>query len=147
MKLFLLESVAKVGKAGELVTVKDGYGRNFLIPRRLAVTATDGTEKQIEEQKKRLSVSLSRQEERAKELRDKIEALHLKIGVQAGKQGKIFGSVTNQAIQKQLKEQGITVDRRSILLENPIHELGQFNISIRLSSAVEAVLKLQIVKS
>lgn len=147
MQVFLLQNVSKLGNSGELVNVRDGYARNFLIPRKLAVSVTEGTQKQIDEQKKHVSLAVERQEKRASELKDRLEQINLHIKVQAGKDEKIFGAVTNQTIQNSLKEQGISLDRKKIHLEAPIHKLGSYTIPVKLSTKVEASIKIKVVKS
>ncbi len=147
MRVFLVESVNKLGKAGDLVQVRDGYGRNFLIPRKLAIPVNSGTQKQVDEQKKHLTVSIERQEKRAIDLKEKLEQMIVKIAVQAGKDDKIFGAVTNQMIQKQLKDAGVILDRKKISLDNPIHKLGEYTVPAKLSSKTEATIRIKVVKA
>ena len=147
MQVFLLQNINKLGKSGDLVNVKDGYGRNFLIPRKLAVSVTEGTQRQIEVQKKQVTLVAERQEKRALELKDKIEQISISIPVQAGKDEKIFGSGTSQAIQKKLKEKGISLDRKKIQLDQSIHKLGQYSIPVKITSKVDGVIKLTVVKA
>lgn len=146
MEVFLTQQVEKLGKAGERVRVRDGFARNFLIPKKWAVSVTEGAQKQVEEQKKHLLLGLSRQEKRAQELKEKLENIHLTIPVQAGKDEKIFGSVTNQTIEKALKEQGISLNRRWIHLDEPIHKLGSYTLPVKLGAKIDASLKLTVVK-
>ncbi|MBI4972040.1 MAG: 50S ribosomal protein L9 [Candidatus Omnitrophica bacterium] len=147
MQVFLLQSVAKLGKPGELVNVRDGYGRNFLIPKKLAVPVTKGTQKQIDEQKKHLTLAVQREEKRALEIKDKLDQLDLSISMQSGKDEKVFGAVTNHAISKLLKEHGVSLDRKKIILEEPIHKLGSYTIPVKLTSKVDANIKLKVVKA
>ena len=147
MQVFLLENVSKLGKAGDVVDVRDGYGRNFLFPKKLAVTVTSGTEKQMESQKQALTLSLARKEKKAVELKEKIEALNLSLAVKAGKDGKIFGSITTLMVQKGLKDLGVIVDRKSIEIPESIRGIGHYTVLVKLSATVRASLKLNIVKS
>ncbi|MBI4397965.1 MAG: 50S ribosomal protein L9 [Candidatus Omnitrophica bacterium] len=147
MQVFLIESISKVGNAGEIVQVRDGYGRNFLLPRKLAVPVTEGTQKQVEEQRKMFTLASLRQEKQAAQLKEKIEQQVVQIPVRAGKDQKIFGSVTTQLIQKQLKEQGIRLDRKKIVLEQSIHQLGEYTVPVKLSSKVEAHIRIQVVQA
>lgn len=147
MQIFLLQNVGKVGNSGELVNVRDGYARNFLLPRKLAVPVTEGTQKQIDEQKKHVGLVVERQEKKASELKDRLEQIDLLIKVRAGKDEKIFGAVTNQTIQNSLKEHGVSLDRKKIHLDEPIHKLGSYTIPIKLSTKMEASIRVKVVKS
>ena len=147
MQVFLLQNVAKLGKSGEQVNVRDGYARNFLIPRDLAVPVTKGTQNQIDEQKKHLNLAVERAEKRALEIKEKLEQINLSISMQSGKNEKVFGAITSQAISKQLKEHGISLDRKKIFLEESIQKLGSYTVPVKLSSKVEASIKLTVVKA
>jgi len=147
MRIFLLQNVNKLGNSGELVSVRDGYARNFLIPRSLAIPVTKGTQNQVDEQRKHLTLAIQRDEKRAQELKDKIEQLVLEIKVQAGKDEKIFGAVTNRMIQQGLKDQGVLLDKKKIIIEKPIHKLGSHAVPVKLSTKIEASIKIKVVKS
>jgi len=144
MQVFLTEKINKIGKEGDLVKVKDGFARNFLFPKKLAVPVTRGSQSKVEEQKKNILISLERSEKKGAILKDKIEKAPLTISVKAGEGKKIFGSVTNQVIQKELVNNGIKIDRKKIILEKPLQELGDYDILIKLTPNIEATLKLSI---
>ncbi|MCD6234405.1 MAG: 50S ribosomal protein L9 [Candidatus Marinimicrobia bacterium] len=146
MKIILKENVENVGVAGDVVTVKDGYARNFLIPKGLAVQATRSNMKiakelkKIEERKKTAAV------DKARRLAEKLKNISLTTSVAAGEDDKIFGSVTSQTIAELLAEKGYDVDKRHIVLNEPIKALGVYDIPIKLHSDVTAEVKLWVVK-
>ncbi len=147
MEVLLAQKVEKLGKEGDVVKVKDGYARNYLLPKKLALAITKGTRKQVDEQRKHLVLSLERQEKKAKEIKVKIESTSLTIKVKAGENNKIFGSVTNLLIQKELVEQGIKIDKKKIFVEEPIQSLGSYEIPVKLTADIEAILQVAVVKS
>ncbi len=146
MKIILRDDVENVGKVGEVVTVKDGFARNFLIPRKLAIPATTGNLRAIG------TVKLQKDQRDKKRLR---EADRIKMGlekisctaeVQVGEEDKVFGSVTSAHIAELLKEQGFEIDRRDILLDEPLKALGVYTVDIKLERDVTAKLKVWVVK-
>lgn len=146
MQIILKKQIEKLGKAGEVISVRDGYARNFLFPQGLALPASAVNLKIIEQEEKRM---LLRQEKQKKELQDlagKISSTSCTITVQAGPDGKLFGSVTNQDIAQAYKLEGINIDKRNIELPQPIKEVGVFKISVRLHPEITAQAKLWIVK-
>lgn len=146
MKVILKDDVEKLGKCGEVVEVKDGYGRNFLIARNLAIPATKGNLKAIREvtkQKEIRDLKKKRQEER---LKIQLEKTSCTAEVRVGEEDKVFGSVTAQDISELLKEKGFEIDRHKILLENPIKALGVYTVPIKISSDVVANLKVWVMK-
>ncbi len=146
MKVILREDVEKLGAAGETVEVKDGYGRNFLIPRNLAIPATDANLKSIDEVKRQRDIRLRKRRRAAEGIKDRIERLSLQAEVQTGEEDKVFGSVTNYDIVRLLEAEGVTVDRRIVDLEEPIKALGVYTIPIRIEKDVTAHAKLWVVK-
>ena len=147
MKMILLEEVAKLGKAGTTVEVAPGYARNFLIPKKLAVEATPSNLKTLEHlltQKRRLK---ERGRQRASALADRLGALSLTLSKRVGEQGKLFGSVTKAEIAEALNRFGVVVDRKQILLGEPIKALGEYAVSIRLHQDVVMTLKLSVVEA
>ena len=147
MKVILREDIKRVGKASEVVEVKDGYARNYLIPRNLAVRADAGHMRQLEHEKKILRDKREKMLKEANKLADKITNTSCTISVQAGEEDKLFGSVTAMDIAETLSKEGIEIDKRNILLEEPIKSLGVFVVTIRIMPEVEAKLKVWIVKS
>jgi large subunit ribosomal protein L9 len=147
MKVILKEDVDHLGKMGALVEVKDGFARNFLLPNRKAVLATDKNTKELEHERKVIDIKLKKIRKEAEGLGEKIQAVTLHIQVQAGEEDKLFGSVTAQDIVDALEKESITIDKKKILLEKPLKELGIFPVPIKLHSDVIANLKVSVEKS
>ncbi len=146
MQLILQEDVYNLGKAGEIVKVREGYGRNFLLPQKKAVIANPKNIVEMEHHKK---VIASQQAKRVKEAegdKSKIEALLITITKEAGEESKLFGSVTSLEIAEALLAQGIQVDKRLIHISEPIKTLGDFEVSVRLVGDVSAKIKVQVLK-
>jgi large subunit ribosomal protein L9 len=146
MKLVLKETVENLGEAGDVITVKDGFGRNYLIPKGLALIANTGNLKMASERKKYATVRLSETLKNAKELAEKLNATSVTISVNANEDGKIFGTVTNANVAEALLEKGIEVDRRKISIEN-VKTLGEHAATIALVSDVKATVKVWVVKA
>lgn len=146
MKLVLKQTVENLGEAGDVVTVKDGFGRNYLIPKGLALIANTGNLKMASERKKYATVRLSETLKNAKELAEKLNATSITISVNANEDGKIFGTVTNANVSEALLEKGIEVDRRKITIEN-VKTLGEHAATIALVSDVKATVKVWVVKA
>lgn len=146
MKVILLDNVEKVGKTGDVVNVREGFGRNFLFPRKLAVVCSDSNLGVLGAQQKRREQKEKKLHEEVQKLAKRIQEISCTIKVQAGTDGKLFGAVTNQDVQVALKQEGIDVDKRLIDLVEPIKKLGVFHVPVRLHADVEAQLKLWIVQ-
>ncbi len=146
MQVILLENVPSLGKAGDLVKVSDGYARNYLIPKKKALLATEKSLKVIEHQKRQVQQRLEKGKKDAEKLGEEIEKLSCTFARTVGESGKLFGSVTSMDIENYLKENGIEVDRKKISLEEPIKNLGMFTVSIKLSPEVTAQLKVWVVQ-
>ena len=146
MKVILLKDIESLGSAGEVVEVKNGYGRNFLIPRNEALIASAANMAQFESRRKQQETLAERDRRAAEILAKKLEAESLTAQVKVGEEDRLFGSVTAQHIAELLDEKGYEVDRRAIHLEDPIRELGVYNIEVRLHPEVVAVVKLWVVK-
>lgn len=146
MKVILKDDIEKLGKCGDVVKVKDGYGRNFLIPRNMAVVATKGNLKAIGEitTQKRLRDNKRRRE--AEQLRISLEKISCTAEVQVGEEDRVFGSVTSQNIADLLAAQGFVVDRRNILLDEPIKALGVYTVPIKIERDIVANMKVWVVK-
>lgn len=147
MQIILTEEIKGVGRAGEIVSVKDGYGRNFLIPKKLAVPATSNNLKALEHEKKVIGDRQNKLKRGAEKVAREIEALSCSIPCQVGEEGKLFGSVTSIDIEKFLQGKGIEVDRKNILLGDPIKSLGEYAVAIKLHQDVKANLKVSVVKA
>jgi large subunit ribosomal protein L9 len=146
MRLVLLEDVDKLGKRGAVVSVKDGYGRNFLIPRKLAVPATEGNLKQIEMEAKKFKVREAKEEQDALSMKGDLEKISLTIPMKAGEADVLFGSVTSADIATALEKEGYTIDKRKIEISEPIKRLGVYQVPIRLFRSVTADIKVWVVK-
>jgi large subunit ribosomal protein L9 len=147
MKVILLDDVAKVGRRGEVRDVSDGYARNFLIPKKLALSATAGNLSNLEHIKRQQDAKAGRIKDDAEALRRRIEALAYEERRQASEEGKLFGSVTSQDIADFLGAQGIKLERRRISLDEPIKTLGEATVGIRIHPEVTAQLKVTVVRS
>jgi large subunit ribosomal protein L9 len=147
MKVILTEDIPKLGKIGDLIQIKDGYARNYLIPQNLAVPANPQNIKALEHQKTLLKQKQNRIKREAEKLAQKIEKISCTVSKPAGEEDKLFGSVTSLDIEKILKEEGIKIDRKKILLEEPIKTLGIYKVPIKLHPEVTANLKVWVVKA
>ncbi len=146
MKVILRKDIEKLGNAGDIVTVKDGYARNYLLPRGLAVPATPGNLRAIEEEKKLAELRANREKRAAEKLAEKLNSVSVTATVSVGEEDKIFGAVTTQMIADLLKEKGYDIDRRKIHLEEPIKALGIYDVPIKLHPEVEAKVKVWVVR-
>jgi large subunit ribosomal protein L9 len=144
VQVILSEEVTNLGRPGDVVKVRAGYARNFLLPRKLAVEANPKNLRAFEHAK---SVAMLKREAlklKAAGLKERIEALTLALTARAGEEGKLFGSVTNIDIERALREKGFELDRRRIALAEPIKQLGDFTVTVKLESEVEARLKVNV---
>ena len=146
MKVILLDDVNKLGRRGDVRDVSDGYARNFLIPKKLALGATQGNLQNLDHIKKQQSAKADRIKSDAEALRDRIEALTFEERRQASEEGKLFGSVTSQNVVEFLEQHRITVERRRVHLEEPIKTLGESTVGIRIHPDVVAQLKVNVVR-
>lgn len=147
MKIILKEDVEKLGQAGELVDVKDGFGRNFLIPQAKAVLATKGSIAELELMKTRASQKAELTVKEAKELAKKLESTSLTISVTTGEEDKIHGTVTNVHVAEALAEKGIEVDRRNIAINGDVKALGEYTASVNLVGDLKPQVKFWVVKA
>ncbi len=146
MKIILREDVERLGRKGDIVTVKDGYARNYLIPRGLALPVTRGNIKMIEEEKRRLLRQREREAKTAQELADKLSQLELVIYKKAGENDVLYGSVTAAELAEALKEKGFDIDRKNIILEEPIKRLGVHYFEVRVHHDVKARVRVVVKK-
>ena len=144
MEIILQEEVANLGQIGDIVKVRDGYARNYLLPRGLAVQANRRNVRVLEHHKRLVAVKKERVQRQAQTLLDQLSALSLTIPAKAGEEGRLFGSVTNIDLEAALKEQGLTLDRRRILLDEPIKQLGSYEVPVSLGGALRANIKLEV---
>lgn len=144
MRLILLNDIGRLGKWGDVVDVKPGYGRNYLIPNKLALLYTQGNLHKFEHLKKMAEVRLGKTQKTALQLKERLESISLTFPAQAGEDGKLFGSVTNIDLQELLANEGIVLERKNIILE-PIKELGVYSVKVLLQEGIEAIVKLWVV--
>jgi large subunit ribosomal protein L9 len=146
MEVILRETVKKLGTAGEVVTVKNGYARNYLIPRGLAYRATEANKRRIESEKKSHAQRLAAEHTGAEGLAAALNEVELHFTAKAGEGDKLFGSITSSDIADQLAEKGYQVDKRIIELEEPIKMIGIYKVPVRLHAEVKAELRVWVVK-
>ncbi len=145
MKVILRQNYENLGEIGDVVDVKDGYARNYLIPRDIAYRATPGAMRSIESEKKRYRVQQVQMETDARSQAERLESVSITIPMRVGEEDRLYGAVTSQMIADELGRQGYDVDRRYILLSDPIKTLGMFDVPIKLHSSVTANLKVFVV--
>ncbi len=146
MDVILREDVDNLGKAGELVSVKDGYARNFLLPRGLAFHATEGNRKRIEAEKSQKSKKLAAEVGAAREIATRIEAVSLTFTMKAGEGDKLFGSVTASDVADRLAAEGFKIDKKHVELSEPIKALGVYKVPVRLHPDVKPEVRVWVVK-
>ena len=146
MDVILREDVEKLGQAGEVVSVKDGYARNFLLPRGLAYPATEGNRRRLEAERKQHDRRTAAAVGEARDLAARLEALSLSFTMKAGEGDKLFGSVTAGDIAERLGAEGFTVDKRAVELAEPIKTLGAFKVPVRLHADVKPEIRVWVVK-
>jgi large subunit ribosomal protein L9 len=145
MQLILKEDVQNLGKSGDLVKVKPGFGRNYLIPQGLAVMATASNVKEVEHQKKLIAARNAKLAKDSQAVADKLGAIEVSIERQVGEENKLFGSVTSRDIADALKEKGVTVDHRKIHMDEPIKTIGYQTVDIKLGQGVTGKIKVVVV--
>ena len=146
MKVILRKNFDQLGKIGDLVDVKDGYARNFLLPRQVAYIATKGNIRALEEEKQQLAKKEVKELDAAKALATELENVSITIPVKVGEEDKIFGSVTSQMISDALKEKSYEIDKRKIDLAEPIKALGIYTVNVKLHNEVTANVKTWVVR-
>ncbi len=147
MKVIIRKDFESLGKVGDIVEVKAGYARNFLIPQGIALKADNKNIKLLESEQKQIQVKLSKDKRSAEKLAEKLNNISCTATVTVGEEDKVFGSVTTQDIVELLTDKGFDIDRKKILLDEPIKALGIYTIPIKLHSEVEAKIKLWVVKA
>ncbi len=145
VKLILREDVPKLGDAGEVVVVRPGYARNYLLPQGKAILATEAQVRELEHHKRLIAEKVAKQLQELAAERDRIEQIVLEVRALAGGEGRLFGSVTAAQIAELLAERGVEIDRRKIDLAEPIKELGEHSISIVLHREISARIKLKVI--
>ena len=145
MKVILLEDVRGSGKSGDVVNVSDGYARNMLIPRGLAVEATPQNIKQLEKKKEAIAKKFAEDKAAALEMKKKLEEITIEVKTKAGKNGKVFGSVTSADIAEALQAQGFDVDKKKIQLDSPIKATGTTDVNVKLFTELSGKVKVNVV--
>lgn len=146
MEIILRADVQHLGKVGEVVKVKDGYARNYLLPKGLAYPATEANKKRIAYEGERLAKQQAAEKTAAETEATRLADVHLTFAVKVGEEDKLYGSVTSSDIQRKLEEMGIHVDKRKIDLHEPIRELGEFNVGIKIHPEVRPEVRVTVVK-
>ena len=144
MKLILKENIEHLGQIGDIVKVAPGYARNYLLPKGLAIEATEKNAKALEHAKRQLAYKKNKYLEAANNKVAKLEALSIVLTHQAGEEGKLFGSVTNMEIAAFLKDNGLEIDRKKIVLAEPIKQLGEYSVPVKVHPEVGATLKVTV---
>jgi large subunit ribosomal protein L9 len=145
MKVILTEEIRGLGTRGEVVTVKDGYARNYLIPKNLAQEASTGNLKAIEHQRRKWALLAQQERDAAQKAADRVKGVKIQIEKRVGEHGHLFGSVTANEIADALAEKGIEVDKRRIELGSPIKNLGLHDVEVRLHRDVTATIQVEVV--
>ena len=145
MKIILKQTVDELGLEGDIVEVTNGYARNYLIPKKIALEANRQNIKLMEMQKKKIELRRLKAKEDAEKIREKISGMEVTIAQKAGEEDKLYGSVTSMDIANHLEKQGLMVDRRKIELEKPIKTLGEFEVPIRIHPEVAGTVKVIVV--
>ncbi|MGE5679711.1 MAG: 50S ribosomal protein L9 [Bacillota bacterium] len=146
MKVILRKNFEQLGQIGDIVDVKDGFARNFLIPRNIAFAAQKGNMRALEEEKKQLAKKKVKELQAAEKLAGELEKISVTIPVKVGEEDKIFGTVTTQMIADSIKEKGYDIDKRRIDIVEPIKSLGIYSVNIKLHPTVTAVVKTWVVR-
>ena len=144
MKVILIQDVDNLGKIGDSVNVKNGYARNFLIPKKLALFANDQNMKSIESMIRQQEMKNAKERSNLESLAKVIDKVTLKFELKAGEEGKLFGSVTSQMISDELAKQDLTVDKKEIILEDPIKELGKHKVDVSLGENLSASIQVKV---
>jgi len=144
MKVILNENIETLGHIGDIVKVAPGYARNYLLPKKLAVVATEGNAKALEHAKRQMAYKKNKSLEAAKNLGAKLEALSIVLSHRAGEEGKLFGAVTNMEIAAFLKTNGFDIERKNIVLADAIKHTGEFTVTVKVHPEVTATLKVVV---
>jgi large subunit ribosomal protein L9 len=148
MKIILLKEIQNLGQGGELIEVKDGYARNYLFPRKLAIPATSGNLNKLEEIRKHQQYRKQKNLEEAKTFAVALAQTEVKLQAKVGEEGKLFGSITTADIARALKEKlGKDLDKKKITLSEPIKRTGTYSVPVKLEQDVEALVKVEVVAS
>jgi len=146
MKILLKEDVSNLGSIGDVVNVANGYARNYLLPRNLAVEANPKNVKQFEHVKRVVAVKAEKVKKERMSLAERLSGMRLNFVSKAGEDGKLFGSITSMDIQKALGDQGVEIDRKKIIVEPPIKRVGEHRVSVKLHADITAEVQVEVVR-
>lgn len=146
MKIILRQEFEQLGHIGDVVDVKAGYARNYLIPRSIAYQATESNLKRLEEEKKQHAKQLDKEKKGSEKLAAELDKISITIQMKVGEDDKLFGSVTSQMIADALAEKGVSIDKRQIMLEEPIKALGIYTVEVKLAGSVVGKIKVWVVR-
>jgi len=146
MKVILRQDLPNLGKAGDIKEVKRGYANNYLLPKGLAFEATESNMKKWEFEKKVLEKKILKEQNEMKKLAETLSSISCSVMVEAGEDDRLFGAVTSADIAEALLSQGINIDKRKIILEEPIKQIGVFSVPVHLGNGIETVLKVWVMK-
>jgi len=146
MKVILKEDVKSIGSMGQIVDVSDGFARNYLVPKGLAVEANVKNMRSLEHEKKVIQEKARKVKNSVQDLANRLAEMNVVIKTKAGEEGKLFGSVTTMDIAEQLKNQGIEIDKKKISLDEPIKRLGTYAVNLRLHSEITAQVNIQVIE-
>jgi large subunit ribosomal protein L9 len=146
MKVILKEDIKNIGKMGQIVDVADGYARNYLVPKGLAIEANIKNIKSIEHEKRILQERAKRLKDSALDLASRISTMRLVVKAKAGDEGKLFGSVTTMDIAEALHDEGVDIDKKKIILEEPIKRLGSYSVNVKLHPETSAQLNIEVIQ-
>jgi large subunit ribosomal protein L9 len=145
MEVILREHIDNLGRRGDLVKVADGYARNYLLPRKMALLATEGNKRVIEREKVKFDAQEAEEQKVAQALADRLANVEIEVARRVGETDTLFGSVTNADVAEALAAKGFDIDRRKVQLHDPIKKLGEFNVPIKLHRDVVVAMKLKVV--
>ena len=146
MKVILLKDAKRLGQEGDIVEVKDGYARNYLIPQGLAFVATEGSSKRIEEMKRAKAKGEEKKRQDFSKVKEKIEKISLTVTAEAKDDEELYGAINEAQIVKLLSSEGVELEKDSLVLDEPINKLGVYNLKVNVYSGVEATLRVWVVK-
>lgn len=147
MKVILKENLENLGRIGDIVKVAPGYARNYLLPKGFAAEANLKNTKALEHAKRQMEYKKNKVLEQARQFAARIEGINLVLTHQAGEEGKLFGSVTNMELAEKLKAQGVEIDRKKIALAEPIKQVGEYQVAVKIHPEVTATLKVNVAKA
>ena len=146
MEIILLDKIDNLGNVGDVVTVKPGYARNYLFPKGLAVRSSKRNIAFVEEKRKNIELKIAKEEQASQAIFDSLKNVEILMEVEVGENDKLFGSVTTMDLQKALNDQNIEIEKKDILLDNPIKSLGVYDIPIKVTPSLKQNIKVNVVK-